>query len=263
MTDLPPVEYDSTLAGALHWTFWPAPALHLTVLAVQCATRSGTSIRLFILDVPVSVERMPQPTPHCLSASANTQALTTADDGLIGHDTPSLKRSGDPDRHDGLARFFHWIFAVAIIYTSIAGYTLAQLSDGPVREFLSRLNMSIATVLILLFPLRVIWKFVRTEPRALAHVSATQSRLAHGAHALIYMTIFAVLTSGFLMVPDGYSFFGLVEIHTPFAKGALTDQLFIIHRASCALLAALVVLHVLAVVKHQLINRVDVLRRML
>jgi superoxide oxidase len=65
------------------------------------------------------------------------------------------------------------------------------------------------------------------------------------------------------MVPDGYSFFGLVEIHTPFAKGALTEQLFVFHRMSCALLAALVVLHVLAVIKHQLISRVDVLRRML
>jgi superoxide oxidase len=132
----------------------------------------------------VSVKRMPQPTPHCMSATADASAVTTGHDGLIEHHAPSLKRSSNPDRYDGIARFFHWIFAAAIIYTSIAGYTLAQLSDGPVREFLSRLNMSIATVLILLFPLRVVWKFVRVEPRALAHVSAVQSRLAHAVHAL-------------------------------------------------------------------------------
>jgi cytochrome b561 len=36
-----------------------------------------------------------------------------------------------------------------------------------------------------------------------------------------------------------------------------------VHRASCALLAGLVALHVLAVIKHQLIARNGVLRRML
>ncbi len=99
-------------------------------------------------------------------------------------------------------------------------------------------------------------------PRALPGVSAGQYLLARGIHSVIYVTIFAVLASGFLMVPNGYSFFGLVEIHTPFPKGPLTDTFFAVHRVGCALLAALVTLHVLAVVKHQLIARNDVLRRM-
>jgi cytochrome b561 len=87
--------------------------------------------------------------------------------------------------------------------------------------------------------------------------------VARIVHAVIYVMIFAVLTSGFLMVPNGYSLFGLVEIHTPFQKDQLTDELFAVHRTSCALLAGLVLLHVLAVIKHQLIARNGVLRRML
>jgi superoxide oxidase len=166
-------------------------------------------------------------------------------------------------RYDGVARFFHWAFAVWIIYASIAGYAITRMAHGPVREFLSQLNMSIGTVLILLFPLRVGWKLVRTEPRALHDVSAGQQWLARIVHGVIYVMIFAVLASGFLMVPNGYSFFGLVEIHTPFGKGPLTDELFAVHRAACALLAGLVMLHVAAVIKHQLIARNNVLSRML
>jgi superoxide oxidase len=169
----------------------------------------------------------------------------------------------DPDRYDGVARFFHWTFAVWIIYASVAGYSITRLANGPVHEFLSQLNMSIGTVLIVLFPFRVGWKLVRNEPRALRDVSATQQLLARIVHAVMYAVIFAVLASGFLMVPNGYSFFGLVEIHTPFEKGPLTDELFAVHRATCALLAGLVVLHVAAVIKHQLVARNDVLRRML
>src|SRR5207245_934565 len=108
-----------------------------------------------------------------------------------------------------------------------------------------------------------VWKFVRVEPRALPGTPGWQRSLAAGIHNLIYVTIFAVLASGFLMVPNGYSLFGLIEIHTPFPKGALIDELFTVHLASCALLAGLVALHVLAVIKHQLIARNDVLRRML
>jgi superoxide oxidase len=173
------------------------------------------------------------------------------------------QRGGDPDRYDVIARFFHWIFAAGILYASVAGYTLTRLPAGPGREWLSQLNMSITTVLIALFPLRLGWTLLRAEPRALPGIPAAQRAAAHLVHALLYFTIFAALASGFLMVPSGYSFFGLVEIPTPFAQGPVTRALFVVHRASCALLAALVALHVLAVVKHQFIARNRVLSRML
>jgi superoxide oxidase len=172
-------------------------------------------------------------------------------------------QAAHPARYDAIARFFHWVFAAGILYTSIAGYALAQLPDGAGRDLLSRLNMSIATVLIALFPLRLGWTFVRTEPRALPGVPRLQRLLAHGVHATIYAVLFVVLASGFLMVPKGYAFFGLFEIPTPFAKGPLTDTLFVVHRIACVMLVTLVAVHVLAVVKHQLIARNDVLRRML
>ncbi len=169
----------------------------------------------------------------------------------------------DRGRYDSVARFFHWTFAAWIIYASITGYSLTRMADGPVHDSLSQLNMSIGTVLIVLFPLRVGWKLVRIAPPALPDVSVEQQLLARIVHVVIYVTIFAVLASGFLMVPNGYPLFGLVEIHTPFQKGPLTDELFAVHRASCALLVGLVILHVAAVIKHQLISRNDVLRRML
>ncbi|WP_235510303.1 cytochrome b [Burkholderia sp. lig30] len=211
----------------------------------------------------MSVNRMPQTATHggdC-AGEPHAAAIASACVGQCDERQPGSRR--DLDRYDGIARFFHWVFAAGIIYASIAGYTLARLASGSVHDFLSRLNMSIATVLIALFPLRLGWKLVRVEPRALPGLSARQRALAHRMHILIYATICVVLASGFLMVPNGYSFFGLVEIHTPFAKGTLTDGFFAIHRAGCALLAALVVLHVLAVVKHQWIARNGVLRRML
>jgi len=212
----------------------------------------------------MSVNPMPQTaTHHSRNDSGHPRSTVEQHDRLGGRGASQSNRARTADRYDGLTRFFHWLFAAVIIYASVVGYALAHIAGGVVHDFLSRLNMSLSTVLILLFPLRLGWKFARAEPRALPVASAWQRSLASGVHNLIYLTIFTVLASGFLMVPNGYSFFGLVEIHTPFVKGALTDKLFVIHRASCALLAGLVVLHVLAVVKHQCFARNGVLRRML
>lgn len=165
-------------------------------------------------------------------------------------------------RYDRLTRLFHWVFACIIIYVSIAGYALGRIGNHATRDFVSHFNMSLATVLILLFPLRVLWKFMRVEPPPLPGVSRGQRKLAQGVHAVLYLTILAVLVSGFLMVPQGYAFFGY-PIRTPFEQGPLTDALFLVHRISCAVLGSLVILHVLAVVKHQLIERRNVLGRML
>ena len=165
-------------------------------------------------------------------------------------------------RYDGLARLFHWIFAGIILYVSSVGYALGHISNGETREFLSHLNMSLATVLILLFPLRLLWKWLRVEPPPLPSVSVMQRKLAHGVHGMLYLLVLAVLVSGYLMVPQGYAFFGY-PIATPFEQGPLTDALFLFHRISCAVLAGLVLVHVLAVVKHQLIERRNILGRML
>lgn len=211
----------------------------------------------------MSANPMPQAATHSRNHSGHSRSTIEPNERLGVRGASRLNSVRTTDRYDGLARFLHWVFAAVIIYASVVGYVLAHTAGGAVHDFLSRLNMSLSTVLILLFPLRLGWKFARVEPRALPVASTWQRSLAAGVHNLMYLTIFTVLASGFLMIPNGYSFFGLIEIHTPFARGALTDHMFAVHRASCALLAGLIVLHVLAVVKHQLIARINVLARML
>jgi superoxide oxidase len=177
--------------------------------------------------------------------------------------SPHLQPARADARYDSLARFLHWIFAAGILYASLAGYILTRMPEGAPRAFLSQFNMSITTVLIVLFPLRLFWKFARPQPADLPGVSGRQHAAAHGVHGLIYLCTGAALASGYLMVPHGYRFFGLFEIPTPFAQGPLTVACFAAHRAACAALVGLVALHVLAVVQHQCFARRDVLSRML
>ncbi|WP_147456170.1 cytochrome b [Aquitalea palustris] len=165
-------------------------------------------------------------------------------------------------RYSRLARILHWVFAVSIIYASIIGFMLSHIFPLSLRSFLSHLNMSVATVLIFLFPVRVLSR-LRNRTAPLPNTSPFMAALAHAAHHLLYFLTMLVLASGFLMVPDGYYFFGVLWIPTPFHQGELTASLFEVHRIACMALAMLVILHIGAVLKHQLLERTPILRRML
>lgn len=169
------------------------------------------------------------------------------------------------DRYDGLARLLHWVFAIGILYASIVGYSLMWIGEGmsrPLHDFFAHLNMSLATVLMVLFPLRVAWKFVRVDPPP-PDIDARQLKLARGVQILLYVTIFSALLSGFLAVPHSYMLFGMMTVPTPFEQGPVTGSFLQAHHVSCALLVGLVSLHVMGVLRHTMIKRVDILRRML
>ncbi|KPC49796.1 cytochrome b [Amantichitinum ursilacus] len=168
-----------------------------------------------------------------------------------------------PKRYDALSRTLHWVFAVAIIYASVAGYSMHIVTNPTLHSFLSQMNMSLATVLIMLFPVRLIWKLLRTEPAPIASIPSKQQKIAHIAHNVLYGLIAWVLITGFVMVPHGYNLFWTIPISTPFEEGPVTHAFNVAHRIGCMTLASMVLLHVAAALKHQFVSRNGVLDRML
>ncbi len=168
-------------------------------------------------------------------------------------------------RYDLVSRLLHWLFALSIVYISISGYCLTWIDswNHEAHEFVANFNVSLATLLTPLFPLRVIWAHVRKEVPPVPGTSSWQHRLARLAHSLIYMAIGAVLFSGYLMIPSEYQVFNLFTVSTPFHEGPATHFFFVAHRVSCAVLAGLVILHVLAVVQHYVAHHVNIVRRMI
>ncbi|ARL38883.1 cytochrome b [Burkholderia pseudomallei] len=177
--------------------------------------------------------------------------------------TDQLGQQALTQRYDLLSRMLHWVFAVLIIYTIIGGISLHFIGNQSVWKFVSTLNMSLATCLIVLFPVRYVWSFFRREPDKVASVNRIQLAAAHFIHSLIYMLIAFVLFSGFVMVPDGYHLFWILYIPTPFESGQLTDHWFMLHKIGCYALAGLLALHICAALKHHFISRNGVLKRML
>ncbi|KVZ18574.1 cytochrome B [Burkholderia stagnalis] len=170
--------------------------------------------------------------------------------------------SGD-GRYDRFSRALHWIFAAVILYTMAAGFSLHFITQPDVWRFVSTLNMSLASCLIVLFPLRYVWSFFRRTPPDVQSIPPAQRSIAHLVHSLIYALVAFVLFSGFVMVPDGYWLFGVFYVKTLFSAGPVTEHWFDLHRIGCYALAFLVAAHAAAALKHHFASKNGVLKRML
>ena len=171
-------------------------------------------------------------------------------------------------RYTNTAVALHWLIALLIVGTFTLGLVMTDIPGiSPTKlRYFSWHKWAGVTVLFLACA-RMLWR-VRHRPPALpGAMPAWQRRAAHGLHHLLYLLIFAVPLSGyFYTLATGYPvvYFGLFQLPVLIAKNkALADTLEPVHYWLNMVMAGLVVLHVLAALKHHFVDRDDTLRRML
>lgn len=174
----------------------------------------------------------------------------------------TMNNSPHKTRYDLFSRILHWVLAIGIIYATIVGYGLHFISDPQVFTFFSELNMSLATVMATLMVVRFIWRFFRPSVPYGSHITGHKKGLVVLLHEIFYLIIFAVLISGFLMLEHGYSLFGLIQIPQPLENLEVNRFFFTVHRISCISLGLMLLMHVCAVIKHQLFDKNPILSRM-
>lgn len=172
-----------------------------------------------------------------------------------------------PARYTGTAISLHWLIAGLIFAGWGLGFYMADLSPSPARLRYFSWHKWIGVTVFLLAILRVVWLATHAAPPLPPPMSRLQARIARLTHAALYVLMFALPISGWLMssakgVPTVY--LGVLPLPDLVAKDkALGDLLGKVHEVLAFTLAALVLLHIAAAVKHQWIDGDGVLDRML
>ena len=180
---------------------------------------------------------------------------------------PSLPRSV---RYGGVAIVLHWLLALAIVVAFCVGLYMSDLPLSPSRIKLFNWHKWAGVSILALSALRLLWRLARRPPALPAAIERAMppwQRWAHHAtHGLLYLMFFAVpLTGWAYSSAAGFPivWFGklpLPDLVSP--DKALAEQLEDVHGFAAYALAALVVLHVGAALKHQFIDRDRLLDRM-
>ncbi|WP_444928513.1 cytochrome b [Microbulbifer sp. SSSA002] len=162
----------------------------------------------------------------------------------------------------------HWIMAPAIIGTFILGWWMRQLSYyDPWYRQAPEIHKGVGVILFALLAFRLVWRFANPSPAASPKTPGWQKLAASATHGLIYLLLLAIMVSGYLIsTADGrpIEVFGIASI--PATLQGLPNQEDIagsIHEILAWGLIGLVVLHILAALKHHFIDRDATLRRIL
>lgn len=181
-------------------------------------------------------------------------------------------------RYGFVAQSLHWLIAVGIV----AQYFLAEAAEeaeGVRVEPLGAagLHRALGIALLGLATLRVAWRLIELPPERPTVMKSYEFALARLTHIAFYVLLFAIPLSDWALVTASgqrLSFFGwfdlpqwapVTQAPLPWIEGGSLDkdQLRELHEILFNLLVGLALLHIAAALKHQFLDRDNVLRSML
>jgi cytochrome b561 len=171
-------------------------------------------------------------------------------------------------RYGLVSVLLHWSVAAVAIGLFALGLWMVELTYyDPWYTRAPDIHKGIGVLLFLTLSVRLLWRLANPRPRPLSSHSPLERRAARVAHALLYLLLFAVMASGYLIsTADGrpIDVFGLFQV--PATLSGLPNQADLAGEVHLVLAVTLMVLagvHALAALKHHFIDRDRTLVRML
>ncbi len=168
-------------------------------------------------------------------------------------------------RYSSPTIFLHWLMALGLAANFALGLTMADMALSPQKLRLISWHKWAGITLLGLICLRLAWRLLRRPPPLLP-MPAWQKLAAEGAHGLMYLLMFAIPVSGWLMSSAAgiqVVYLGLLPLPDLIAKNkAHFDLLKEVHESLNYALLALVLLHVAGALKHHWYDRDTTLARM-
>lgn len=175
-------------------------------------------------------------------------------------------RSG-PDAWGSLAKLFHWGIATLVIANLTLGLWMVELESSAQKMRSYGLHKSIGISVLGLMLLRLLWRAFDRRPSPPPGMSPLARRLSRALHAGFYLLLLALPLSGWLYNSAAnfpLRWFGFVSLpRLTAADPALKQLAHSAHEWLAYLVIAAVLVHVSAALKHHLLDRDQVLRRML
>ncbi len=159
------------------------------------------------------------------------------------------------------AKFLHWVMAMLILLNYVLGLTLDKTN-------LYSFHKQTGLTVLVLFIVRVVFRLTTSYPQPVKSLSTMECYAAKIVHFILYGFMLAIPISGMIMVNSyGYqlSLWGIFTLPTIINTQSAAGSAFFakIHELLANAMIAFVAIHVLAALKHHLIDRNEVLLRMI
>jgi cytochrome b561 len=170
-----------------------------------------------------------------------------------------------PERYTRTAIALHWLMALMIFSAFPLGVYMHDLPLSPTKLQLFSYHKWLGITILIAAAARLAWRVTHPAP-AMLDMPRWQQVAAHGTHHLLYLLLFAIPLSGWLMSSaKGFQtvWFGVLPLPDLVGKNKeLGDLLKEVHEMLNFGLLLLVGAHIAGALKHHFIEHDDTLRRM-
>jgi cytochrome b561 len=171
------------------------------------------------------------------------------------------------ERYGVVAQLFHWTIVVLIVTQFVLANKAGNLPLGAAKIATLAQHKSVGMTIFGLAILRLIWRWLNPVPPLPPGTPGWQRVAAHASHWALYGLLLIIPLFGWLMSSArnfSVSWFGIFTFPDLIAPNRPRYEFFHdAHEALATVLFCVAILHIAAALKHHLINRDNVLRRML
>jgi cytochrome b561 len=180
----------------------------------------------------------------------------------------SVLHPGSIRRYSTTAIVLHWLVAILVFVLIGLGLYMTDIPRGtPERSYFYNLHKSIGVTVALIVFFRLWWRIRHPAPPLPDSVPAWQVRASKVSHVLLYTCLIVMPLSGFSasqFTKWGVEIYGLFKIPSMGPENkVIYDVLQGIHGVTAVVLMTVIVIHVLAALKHLLFDRDRVFQRIL
>ena len=165
-------------------------------------------------------------------------------------------------RYTEFAMLLHWLVAGGIAFLYVHGFDMMRM-QGPERLVQLNLHRSVGITVFALVVVRIWWRMTHPPPEI--PMPKLQAWIANFVHILIYVLLVVngiAGSIGWIASGDPVAFFGLEVAPGRTPSPALDHFCVVVGMTTARILAVVIVLHVLAVLKHELFDRDRLIDRM-
>lgn len=179
-----------------------------------------------------------------------------------------MKLRSDSRRWGAVTKTLHWIIALAVITLLCVGLWMIDLPISADKVRVYALHKSVGITVLALMLVRIAWRLnEKTRPELPFGMPGWERAAAWSSHLLLYAALIVMPLSGWLFNSAAnfpLQWFGWLAI--PGLTGPDPEIKAVaraVHHWTAYALIALLSLHVLAALKHHILDRDETLRRML
>jgi cytochrome b561 len=165
------------------------------------------------------------------------------------------------------SKALHWLVVLLILNQWVVAARADSLPLGTAKLQAIALHKSFGMTILALAIVRLVWRWLNPVPTLEGMARPWERVLANVSHVLLYVLIFAMPFSGWLMSSARnfpVSWFGVFQFPDLVAPDKrLYELMHDLHEALFAALIVVALMHVAGALKHHFIDKNEVLRRML